>query len=67
MWWVVAAPLESEEDGTGTPMESESAMVLVGSERTPECAKAGGGRGMPGDGGRDELEDAGPIAGVGQA
>lgn len=56
----------SPDEEVGTPNASDKAMVVAGSERMEEVASTGGGRGTPGEGGRDELDDAGPIAGVGQ-
>lgn len=56
----------SADEGVGTPIASERAIVVAGSDSRDEGASAGGGSGMPGEGGREELEDAGPIAGVGQ-
>jgi hypothetical protein len=55
----------SEDEVMGTPMASDSARVFVGSERMDEGTKAGGGSGMPGDGGRDELDDVGGPADAG--
>lgn len=63
---LVTGLVASPDKGVGTPIASERAMVVAGSERREEGASAGGGRGMPGEGGRDELEEAGPMAGVGQ-